>query len=689
MMNKIIIKLEGLNCANCANKIEARVGKLDYVSNYSLNFLNQQITIIYENKTGDDVLKDVTKIVHSLEDGVDVYEDGKKVEKERKVNQKFIRLIIGFILIPIIYFTDFKYQIVLETATFLIFGYDVILKAVKNILNGNFFDENFLMSFATVSAFAIGEVSEAIGVMLFFQVGEYFQDLAVDNSKRSIKSLMDLNITSANLIKDDKVIVVDPSDLQLGDIIEVKVGEKVPVDGIVIDGNTQIDTSSLTGESVPRVVNQDDKILSGVINLTNVINVRVEKIYADSTISKILELVNESSEKKAKTEQFITKFSKVYTPIVILLAALLTIIPTILDPSSFGMWFERSLIFLVISCPCALVVSIPLTFFSGIGHSSRKGILVKGGNYLQALSECNNIVFDKTGTLTKGTFKVTNFTTTINESEFINYLYSVEKKSNHPIAKSIISYFETEDLKFDLKATDYKIEEVAGMGVVATQDNQVILVGSYKLLEKYQVNFEKISSNGSIVYIALNNEYIGNIVVADTIKDKAVETIAKLKARGIKTTMLTGDNSVEAKYISEFLGVDNVHYELLPNEKVEVLSDNYLKETNVTAFVGDGINDAPALKRSDIGIAMGALGSDAAVEASDIVIMNDDISSVNTAIDIAKKTVSIAKQNIVMSLGFKSIILLLGAMGLASMWLAIFADVGVALLAILNASRNK
>ncbi len=688
-MNKIIIKLEGLNCANCANKIESRISKLEYVSNYSLNFLNQQVTIIYEDVEGDTVVYDVEKIVKSLEDGVLVYKEGDKKANSNKVNLKLYRLFIGFALILLIYFTEFKYEIVIEILTFLIFGYDVIIKALKNILNGNFFDENFLMSFATISAFAIGEISEAIGVMLFFQVGEYFQDLAVDNSKRSIKGLMDLNITSANLISNDNIVVVDPNDLKIGDVILVKVGEKVPVDGTLISGKTQIDTSSLTGESIPRIVNENDKVLSGVINLTNVIKVRVEKVYADSTISKILELVNESSEKKAKTEQFITKFSKVYTPIVIVLALLLTIIPTLIDPSNFSVWFERSLIFLVISCPCALVVSIPLTFFSGIGHSSRKGILVKGGNYLQALSECNNIVFDKTGTLTKGTFNVTKYSANISTNEFVNCLYSVEKKSNHPIAKSITSFFETEDLDFELKLVDYEIEEVAGKGVVARNDNSTILVGSYKLLEDSNIEFDKIESNGSIVYVALNNKFIGSVVVSDTIKDKAIDTIKKLKNRNIVTTMLTGDNVVEAKYISNVLGVDNVHYELLPNEKVEILKENYLKDSNTTVFVGDGINDAPALKRSDIGIAMGALGSDAAVEASDIVIMNDDISSINTAIDIAKKTVKIAKQNIIMSLGFKIVILLLGALGLASMWLAIFADVGVALLAILNASRNK
>lgn len=685
-MNKIIIKLDGLNCANCANKIEARVSKLDYVSNYSLNFLSQHVTIIFKDKTKSEVLEDVTKIVNSLEDGVNVYEQGQKIEKSSKVNKKLVRLFIGVLLIALIYFTSFKYEIILETITFLLFGYDVILKAIKNILNKNFFDENFLMSFATISAFIIGEASEAIGVMLFFQVGEYFQNLAVDNSKRSIKSLMDLTITSANLIKDNNVIVVDPNQLKIDDIIVVKVGEKVPVDGIVVEGETQIDTSSLTGESVPRVVKKNAQVYSGVINLSAVIKVKVSKIYADSTISKILELVNESSEKKAKTEQFITKFSKVYTPIIILLAALLTIIPTIIDPSSFSIWFERSLIFLVISCPCALVVSIPLTFFSGIGHASKKGILVKGGNYLQALSECNNIVFDKTGTLTKGTFNVTSFETKISEKEFFQIVYSVEKQSNHPIAKSIVAYI---DLSNDTDLTDFNIYEVAGMGVVAKNSSTTVLVGNHKLLEKNLVKFEKITSNGSIVYVAKDNEYLGYIIVSDTIKQEARQTITNLKARNIITTMLTGDNSVEANYIATNLGLDNVFYELLPNEKVEILKNNFLKSENITAFVGDGINDAPALKRSDIGIAMGALGSDAAVEASDIVIMNDDISTVNTAIDISKKTVVIAKQNIVMSLAFKAIILVLGALGLASMWLAIFADVGVALLAILNASRNK
>lgn len=685
-MKTVKLETKGLNCSSCAQKIEDKLSKESYVEKVIVNFADGSIKITYTNISNTELIKKVSSIVKSIEDGVEVLENNGEVKKDYKFTVKVIRLIIGITLIITMFLTNFSIEFYMKIFTFMLFGYDVIYKALKKIFTKDIFNENFLMSFATISAFAIGEVNEAIGVMLFYQFGEFFQDLAVGKSRSSIESLMNIATEQANLYTDGTISIVESKSLEIDDVIIVKVGEKIPVDGIIIEGKTQLDTSSLTGESVPVSASTGDTILSGVINLNEVIKVRVTKTFDDSTVSKIIELVKDSASHKGETEKFITKFSKIYTPIVLLLALLLVLIPTIINPSSFGIWFERSLIFLVVSCPCALVASIPLTFFSGLGYASKQGILVKGSNYLQAVTNISQIVFDKTGTITEGNFIVTEFKTTIDQNNFFDIVYNTERYSSHPIAKSIVYYIKN---NYNYNDFECSIEEIAGMGVKSIVNNDVSYLGNSKLLQSNNITHPEVISNGSCIFVTLNNEYIGHIVVADKIKDESINAITKFKTLGIKTLMLTGDKESEAHYIANKVGVDGYYSELLPHNKVEKLNEICNTSSELTAFVGDGINDAPVLKRSDIGIAMGTIGSDAAIEASDIVIMNDNLDSINKLISIAKNTVKIAKQNIALALIIKGVILILGALGLASMWLAIFADVGVTLIAILNASRKK
>ncbi len=682
-MNKIYINLDGLTCSSCAIKIEDNIKEIVGVNKVHINMLKQIMTVVYENNNQDELITEIIKIVNKFEPNVVAsLESSKEVKHVKKFNLKLLRLLFGTALIFLMLFTEFKFQFYIAIFTYAVFGYDIIILAVKNILRGNFFDENFLMSFATVAAIAIGEINEAIGVMVFFRVGEYFQDLAIDKSRNSIENLMDIKVESAITIKNGQEISVDPSELQIDDIILVKVGEKIPVDGVIVDGKTQLDTSSITGESTPRTAKQGEFVISGSLNLSSVIKMKVLKRYEDSTVNKIIELVNESSEKKAKAERFITKFAKLYTPIVLGLAVLLTLIPSLINPNSFSMWFERSLIFLVVSCPCALVASIPLTFFSGIGYASSKGIMVKGGMYLQELSNCSKVVFDKTGTLTKGTFKVVDFKTSIDETEFFTHIFNCERYSNHPIAKSIVSYVNN---NYKIEELGYQVDEISGKGLKASFKNDVVLVGNRKLID----NITEIGNNGTTVYVSLNNKYIGYVTVADEIKPEAFEAIALIKERGIETVMLTGDSNTEAKKIADLLNIDRVYSDLLPQDKVEKLNELCNESKNATIFVGDGINDAPVLKRSDIGVAMGAVGSDAAIEASDIVIMNDNLLKLNEGFLISKNTLKLAKQNIVFSIGVKVVVLILSVFGLVTMWGAIFSDVGVALIAILNSSRRK
>lgn len=601
-----------------------------------------------------------------------------------------MRLIIGAIVyaIALISTEGSILSVVLFALSYVLVGGEVVLTAIKNILRGEVFDENFLMTVATLGAFFVGEFPEGVAVMLFYQIGEVFQSYAVNRSRKSITSLMNIRADYANVLKDGKEEKVNPETVNIDDVIIIKPGERVPLDGIVLDGTSFVDTSALTGESVPREVSTGEDILAGFINTNGVLKVKVTKNFKESTVSRILELVENASNKKAPTEKFITRFARIYTPIVVFSALVLAIIPPlVIKDASFYDWIYRALIFLVVSCPCALVVSIPLGLFAGIGGASRKGILVKGGNYLEALKDVNTVVFDKTGTLTKGVFKVTEINNVdIAKEELIKIAAISESLSNHPIAQSIIKEYGKEIDSNEL--SDY--EEISGHGIKVTINNSQVLIGNYKLMEKFEIKYNNINSIGTIVHVAINNKYKGNIVISDEIKEGSKSAIEGLKAIGVsQTVMLTGDNKSVGEKVASLVGVDKVFAELLPGDKVEKVED--LIKNNSTEgkviFVGDGINDAPVLARADIGVAMGGIGSDAAIEAADVVLMKDDPEALVIAIKVARKTNKILWQNIIFSLGVKVLVLLLGAFGIANMWEAVFADVGVTVIAVINSTR--
>jgi Cd2+/Zn2+-exporting ATPase len=579
-------------------------------------------------------------------------------------------------------------QIALFIISYIIVGGDVVKRAVKNIFKGQVFDENFLMSIATIGAFFIGEYPEGVAVMLFYQVGELFQSYAVGKSRKSIASLMDIRPDYANVKKGDELVKVDPDEVQIGDIIVIKAGEKIPLDGKVIEGSSMIDTSALTGESVPREVEVGSDILSGCININGVITAEVTKEFGESTVSKILDLVENASSKKSNSEQFITKFARYYTPVVVIIAVFLAIIPPlVIDGATFSDWIYRALAFLVVSCPCALVISIPLSFFGGIGGASKKGILVKGSNYLEALAETEIVVFDKTGTLTKGVFNVQEIHPEgVSKEELLELTAYVESYSNHPISLSLKRAYSKEIDNGRIS----DVEEISGHGVIATVDGKKVMAGNIKLMKMMDIPYFKGELIGTAVHVAVNNKYIGYIVIADEVKEDSAQAIKELKAANIKqTVMLTGDNKSVGSKVAKELGLDKVYAELLPADKVEKLEELFSQKSTKgkLAFVGDGINDAPVLARADIGIAMGGLGSDAAIEAADIVIMTDEPSKIATAMKISKKTLKIANQNIVFAIGIKIIVLILSAFGITTMWAAIFADVGVTIIAVLNAFR--
>jgi len=612
-----------------------------------------------------------------------------------KGNNQLLWLIIGAVAfaagILFEHLTDipFYYFLAIYILGYLIAGGDVVLRAGKNILRGKIFDESFLIAIATIGAFAIGEYAEAVAVMLFYQVGEYFQDLAVGRSKKNITKLMDIRPDYANLKQSDgTTITVSPDEVKIGDIIIVKPGEKIPLDGTVIEGSAMLDTSALTGESVPRRVAESDTVLSGSVNQNGVLTIKVTETYGHSTVSKIIDLVENAAARKAPTEKFITKFAGYYTPIVVGLAFLLAVIPPLLFNADWSEWINRGLIFLVISCPCALVISIPLSFFGGISGASKKGVLVKGGNYLEALNYLDTVVFDKTGTLTKGVFEVTEIhpAQNVDKTKLLETAAIAESYSNHPIAQSIMREYGKEIDKNGL--SDYT--EIAGHGVSVLSNGKTILAGNSKLMRDNGISFTETVNIGTKVYIAENSEYLGYIIISDEVKPDSKETINLLKQMGIrKTVMLTGDNKNIAESIANDLGIDEVYSELLPQEKVEKLDElgKQKTEKGKLAFIGDGINDAPALALSDIGVAMGALGSDAAIEAADVVLMTDEPLKLTQAIKVAKFTKRIVWQNIIFALGVKVIFLSLGAIGIATMWEAVFADVGVSLIAIFNAMR--
>lgn len=579
-------------------------------------------------------------------------------------------------------------QIALFIISYIIVGGDVVKRAVKNIFKGQVFDENFLMSIATIGAFFIGEYPEGVAVMLFYQVGELFQSYAVGKSRKSIASLMDIRPDYANVKKGDELVKVDPDEVQIGDIIVIKAGEKIPLDGKVIEGSSMIDTSALTGESVPRKVEVGSDILSGCININGVITVEVTKEFGESTVSKILDLVENASSKKSNSEQFITKFARYYTPVVVIIAVFLAIIPPlVIDGATFSDWIYRALAFLVVSCPCALVISIPLSFFGGIGGASKKGVLVKGSNYLEALAETEIVVFDKTGTLTKGVFNVQEIHPEgVSKEELLELTAHAESYSNHPISLSLKRAYSKE---IDNERI-LDVEEISGHGVIATVDGKKVMAGNIKLMKMMDIPYFKGELIGTIVHVAVNNKYIGYIVIADEVKEDSAQAIKELKAANIKqTVMLTGDNKSIGSKVAKELGLDKVYAELLPADKVEKLEELFSQKSKKgkLAFVGDGINDAPVLARADIGIAMGGLGSDAAIEAADVVIMTDEPSKIATTMKISKKTLKISHQNIVFAIGIKIIVLILSAFGITTMWAAIFADVGVTIIAVLNAFR--
>lgn len=579
-------------------------------------------------------------------------------------------------------------QIALFIISYIIVGGDVVKRAVKNIFKGQVFDENFLMSIATIGAFFIGEYPEGVAVMLFYQVGELFQSYAVGKSRKSIASLMDIRPDYANVKKGDELVKVDPDEVQIGDIIVIKAGEKIPLDGKVIEGSSMIDTSALTGESVPREVEVGSDILSGCININGVITAEVTKEFGESTVSKIFDLVENASSKKSNSEQFITKFARYYTPVVGIIAVFLAIIPPlVIDGATFSDWIYRALAFLVVSCPCALVISIPLSFFGGIGGASKKGVLVKGSNYLEALAETEIVVFDKTGTLTKGVFNVQEIHPKgVSKEELLELTAHAESYSNHPISLSLKRAYSKEIDNGRIS----DVEEISGHGVIATIDGKKVMVGNIKLMKMMDIPYFKGELIGTIVHVAVNNKYIGYIVIADEVKEDSEQAIKELKAANIKqTVMLTGDNKSIGSKVAKELGLDKVYAELLPADKVEKLEELFSQKSKKgkLAFVGDGINDAPVLARADIGIAMGGLGSDAAIEAADVVIMTDEPSKIATTMKISKKTLKIAHQNIVFAIGIKIIVLILSAFGITTMWAAIFADVGVTIIAVLNAFR--
>ena len=571
---------------------------------------------------------------------------------------------------------------------YLIVGLEIIIKAIKNIFKGEVFDEHFLMAVATIGAFAIGEFPEAVAVMLFYQIGELFQDYAVDKSKESITNLMDIRPDVAVVKRNGKLETLKPETVKIGEEIVVKPGEKIPLDGTIIDGSSMLDTSALTGESVPRSAKIGEKVLSGCINQSGVLTIKVEKEFGESTVSKILDLVENASNKKSKSENFITKFAKIYTPTVVGIAILLAIIPPVLLKwGSFSEWLERALTFLVVSCPCALVISIPLGFFGGIGGASRKGVLIKGSNYLELLSKTDIFVFDKTGTLTEGVFEVQKINPVdISEEELLKIAAYAESYSNHPISASIKKAYQKEINQEIIEKT----EEISGKGIISQIENKTVVIGNNKIMQEKGIEYKECNDTGTILYVAVNNKFEGSIVIADKIKEDAKQTIQGLKRNNVsKTVMLTGDKKEIAEKVAKQIEIDEVYTDLLPDQKVEKVEELIKQKTEKgkLAFVGDGINDAPVLAISDIGIAMGGLGSDAAIEAADIVIMNDKPSKILEAIKISNKTMRIVKQNIIFAISVKILVLILGACGIATMWEAVFADVGVSFIAILNSLR--
>ena len=695
--------LKGLCCPNCAAKIERTVSVMEGIQAVTVSAVTTVLNVEFVSSLAGKITQLIEQAVHKHEPGIVVMDSDRKEEAELDdagEKGEIIRLIAGAVIFAAGMAADIFYapeprsyiRLAVFVAAYLVLGGNVVLNALRNIARGQVFDENFLMSVATIGAFAIGEYPEAAGVMLFYQIGEMFQDLAVKRSKKSITSLMDIRPDYANLKKDGGIEKVAPDTVNVGDFIIVKPGEKIPLDGIVVEGISMLDTSALTGESVPRKAETGDAVLSCSVNQSGMLTIEVTKIFGESTVSKIINLVENASSKKAKTENFITAFARYYTPVVVILALLIAVLPPLifgtLTGGAWRDWINRALVFLVISCPCALVLSIPMGFFAGIGRAARKGVLVKGGNYLEAFNNLETVVFDKTGTLTKGVFKVTAVEPSggFNRDSLLELAANAESCSNHPIALSVMKEY-GKAVERD-KLSDYT--EIAGHGVSVNLDGRTILAGNQKLMEKAGIGFQESQSVGTKVYVASDGVFAGCVVISDEIKADSRNAISALKAMGVrKTVMLTGDSPRIAQAVAVELKLDEVYGGLLPHEKVEKVEILNSKKSakGKLAFVGDGINDAPVLAMADIGVAMGGLGSDAAIEAADVVLMTDEPSKLCDAVDIARFTKKIVWQNIVFALGVKVVFLSLGAFGIATMWEAVFADVGVSLLAVINAMR--
>ena len=697
--------LKGLDCPNCSAKIEKEVGELEGVALSEVNLMKQTLTVSMDHNKAASMLDMVTTIVHSHEPDVEVSEQKADTsvapDKKEKTpvysdddKKLTIRLISGAVIyavgmgLTLFGHVSLPVELGVLIVAYIILGWDVVWQAVKNITRGQIFDEHFLMSLSTIGAFAIGEYPEAVAVMLFYQVGEFFQSLAVKRSRKSISDLMDIRPDSATVRRNGELVVVAPETVSIGELIVVKPGEKIPLDGIVTEGESMLDTRALTGESVPRSIRKGEEALSGCVNQSGVLTIKVTKSFGESTVTKIIDLVENASSRKAPTENFITTFARYYTPIVVGMATILAIIPPVILGGGWSEWLRRGFVFLIVSCPCALVISIPLTFFGGIGAASKRGVLVKGSNYLEALNKVSVVVFDKTGTLTKGVFKVVDITVEFGftKEQVLEYAAQAESYSNHPIAKSIQEAFG--------KTIDQSVlsgyEEISGHGIRVLIGGKRVLAGNSKLMDSEKVSYAACQSAGTKVYIAVDGRYAGCIVIADEVKDDSQNAIASLKKIGVeKTVMLTGDDEKIGKAVAEQLGLDEYYAQLLPDQKVEKLEylDQHKTKGSKLAFVGDGINDAPVLARADVGIAMGGLGSDAAIEAADVVLMTDEPSKLVDAIDVAKATKRIVMQNIIIALGIKSVFLILGALGIAGMWEAVFGDVGVTIIAVLNAMR--
>jgi len=687
-------KLNNLDCASCASKIENSLSKLEEVKFVTVNFANATMTIDTDN------IEKVKSQIKTIEPEVEV-ED---IDKEKtlvsvselaenkgtiiKAVSALALLVIGIIFEEKLHNTPFEIaEYAVYITAYLIVGWKVIASAVKNIIRGQFFDEQFLMAIATLGAFAIHQMPEAVAVMLFYVTGELFQDIAVGRSRKSIKSLLEIKPDYANLKSGVEVIRVSPEEVKVGDIIVVKAGEKVPLDGTILDGTSFVDTAALTGESVPRKVKVKDEVMAGMINQSGLLTIKVNKLFGESSVSKILELVENATSQKAQTEKFITTFAKYYTPVVVIGALLLAVLPPLLFAGqTFGDWIYRALVVLVISCPCALVISIPLGYFGGVGLASRKGILVKGSNFLDALTQVTTVVFDKTGTLTKGEFKVSEVVTSngFSKEEILEYAAYAETHSNHPVAQSITEAYQA---KIDITKIT-QTEEISGHGIKAVVDGKTILAGNDKMLHKENIEHSVCQVDGTVVHVTIDRVYAGYIIISDSLKDDAIEAIENLKAKKIQTVMLTGDNQYAAQAFAKRLGIDRFYSELLPEDKVKYIEQLIAESKGgKVAFVGDGINDAPVIARADVGIAMGALGSDAAIETADVVLMTDSPSKVALAIDVAKITRNIVWQNIYFAMGIKLAFIVLGVFGIATMWEAVFGDMGVALIAIFNALR--